>query len=94
MSSLSITNNASIKTMKKEVKRLETFIAAQLLCMNANWETTTPSLKGNHFQKAKFYVQRFAELLAMPTNDEVVMLALRACHSKIFDQAVQIDSAD
>ena len=97
MSSLRITNNASLKTMKKEVLSLERFCAAQLLAVKGNWSTQTPDAKGpSHFAKAKFYAQRFNELLAMPTatDDPVLILALRACHSKLFAEAVRIDLGD
>ena len=92
-SSLSITEGASPKTMTREVKRLETYIAAQLLCLNGDWQKQSPSLKGNHFARAKFFTTRFYQLLAMP-KDSVTTLALRACHGHIFAEAIRIGHGD
>ncbi len=95
MSSLSITHNASLKTMKREIQMLENFCAAQYLCEGGNWQTQTAALKGpSNFAKAKFFVERFRTLEKIPTKDEVVMLALRACHNRLFDVAVRIDMGD
>lgn len=91
MSSLFIREGGSVKSMSKDVRNLETYISGQLLCINGDWKTTMPSLKGNDYEKAKWYVRRFAELRAMPMNDKAVMVALRTCVRRIFDLATRIE---
>lgn len=73
--------------------KLESYIAAELLCLNGDWQKQSASLKGSHFARAKFFVARFYQLLAMPKS-AVTTLALRSARNHIFDEAIRIGHGD